>query len=139
MVKKNSGGKNFKKQKKNPNQTRDLIFREDEQVYARITKSLGDTRFKIQCLGTNETKIGHVKGAFRKRVWMNLGDIILVSLRDFDKTKCDIIYKYTSDEANSLKSMGEIPSHINIQATNLEILSGIEQSDVDVDFEFENI
>ena len=50
MGKKNTGGKNFKKQK-NSNSTKDreLIFREDSQSYARIIKMLGDGRFECEC------------------------------------------------------------------------------------------
>lgn len=40
---------------------------------------------------------------------MNVGDVILLSLRDFQDGRGDIILKYTADEARSLKSLGEIP------------------------------
>ncbi len=141
MGKKNSGGKNFKKQKKDSSEKREreLVFREDEQAYARIIKSFGDARFECQLFESDENKIGHVRGAFRKRVWMNVGDIVLVSLRDFDKSKCDIIHKYTTDEAINLKSMGEIPANINLQATAIEINEGIDENPDDVGFSFEDI
>lgn len=45
----------------------------------------------------------------RPQVWMNVGDVILLSLREFQDAKGDIILKYTADEARSLKSLGEIP------------------------------
>lgn len=32
------------------------------------------------------------------QVWINQGDIILISLRDFQDGKADVIVKYTSDE-----------------------------------------
>jgi initiation factor 1A len=35
------------------------------------------------------------------QVWINQGDIILISLRDFQDDKADVIVKYTSDEARS--------------------------------------
>ncbi len=44
---------------------------------------------------------------------MNVGDVILLSLRDFQEGKGDIILKYSSDEARSLKSLGEIPENGN--------------------------
>ena len=40
------------------------------------------------------------------QVWINLGDIILLSLRDFQDDKADVIVKYTADEARSLKAYG---------------------------------
>jgi len=45
----------------------------------------------------------------RKKVWINQGDIILLSLRDFQDNKGDVILKYTADEARTLKSYGELP------------------------------
>lgn len=35
------------------------------------------------------------------QVWINQGDIILLSLRDFQDDKADVIVKYTADEARS--------------------------------------
>ena len=136
---KNKGGSKFKKQKRDSGFKRELVFREDEQSYARIIKSLGDSRFECECLELNEMKIGLVRGTFRRRIWMGMGDIILVSLRDFDRSKCDIIHKYTFDEANNLKNMGEIPSHIKINATILELTNDNDNDDECDEFDFEAI
>lgn len=45
---------------------------------------------------------------------MNVGDVILLSLRDFQEGKGDIILKYSADEARSLKTLGEIPEAGNL-------------------------
>ena len=50
----------------------------------------------------------------RKRVWINMNDIVLISLRDFQENKADIIYKYMPDEAKRLKMYGEIPKDVNL-------------------------
>jgi translation initiation factor 1A len=139
MGKKNTGGKIFKKQKKESTGGRELVFKEADQEYARITKCLGDSRFECECLELNQTKIAHLRGVFKKRVWMGVGDIILVSIRDFDPAKCDIIHKYTQDEAYLLKSYGEIPSNINLQATKLDISNGNANGEDDLEFDFKDI
>jgi translation initiation factor 1A len=54
----------------------------------------------------------------RKKVWINQGDIILLSLRDFQDNKGDVILKYTADEARTLKSYGELPEHAKINETD---------------------
>jgi len=36
----------------------------------------------------------------RKKVWINQGDIVLLSLRDFQDDKADVIVKYTPDEVS---------------------------------------
>jgi hypothetical protein len=37
-------------------------------------------------------------------VWINQGDIVLLSLRDFQDDKADVIVKYTADEARNRMS-----------------------------------
>ena len=46
----------------------------------------------------------------RKRVWLNKEDIILVNLRDYQDTKCDIIWKYNGYEISRLVTDEEITS-----------------------------
>ncbi len=48
-----------------------------------------------------------------------VGDIVLVSLRDFQDEKGDIILKYMSDEAKNLKTYGELPENTKINETDL--------------------
>lgn len=137
-MKNKKGGKNQKKQKKASSSRRELVFRENEQYYARLIKPLGDGRFECECFELGETKIAHIRGTFRRRVWMGIGDIVLISYRDFDDSKCDIIYKYTIDEAIALKSFGEIPDNVNLLASNMELANG--EGDVDPDgFIFDEI
>lgn len=48
------------------------------------------------------------------QVWITQGDIILLSLRDFQDDKADVIHRYTPDEARSLKTYGELKSDFQI-------------------------
>jgi len=54
----------------------------------------------------------------KKKVWINQGDIILLSLRDFQDDKADVIQKYTADEARNLKAYGELPETAKINETD---------------------
>ena len=140
MGKNTKGGKSFKKQKKSPSRERELLFREEEQEYARIIKQFGDGRFECQIFNTDTetTVIGKICGSMRKRVWINVGDVVLVSKRSFDSFSCDIIYKYTHDEALYLRSLEEIPLNVNLQATAMDLATGNLECDED-DIEFYNI
>ena len=40
------------------------------------------------------------------QVWVNVGDIVLLGLRDFQDTKADVILKYMPDEARQLQKQG---------------------------------
>ena len=139
MGKKNSGGKNFKKQKKVAGQKEnELVFKEDQQSYARIIKILGDGRFDCECFESQRNLIGIIRGSMRKKVWLGLGDIVLISFRNFDDSKCDIIHKYNIDEAIRLKNYNELPSSINLQATALE-LADTNNLDDSIGFDFDEI
>jgi translation initiation factor 1A len=99
------------KRKKKPisQKQRSIEFAEtDAQQYAKIVNILGDRRVTVM-LADNTERLALIPGRFRKRVWMTRGDIVLISLREFQDDKVDIIHKYFLDEARSLCSYGEIP------------------------------
>ncbi|PRD35261.1 UNVERIFIED_CONTAM: Eukaryotic translation initiation factor 1A, X-chromosomal [Trichonephila clavipes] len=111
MLKLGKGGKN-RRRGKNENETekRELVFREDGQVYAQVIKMLGDGRLDAMCFD-GVKRLCHIRGKLRKKVWINQGDIILLGLRDFQDSKADVILKYNPDEARNLKAYGELPEH----------------------------
>lgn len=124
---------------------RELYLKTDEQEYAKVTKMLGNCRLEVQCVD-GMTRICHIRGTMtkkRKKVWIELNDIILVSLREYEDTKCDAIHKYTPSEIKRLKIIGEIPeSMIEINETKEDDNLGIEfviknKHDIDTDDEDE--
>jgi translation initiation factor 1A len=42
----------------------------------------------------------------RKKIWIANGDIVLVSLREFQDKKGDVVWKYQPEEVRSLKAYG---------------------------------
>lgn len=105
------GGKNRRRGKNEGEENkRELIFKEFGQEYAQVMKTLGSGHLEVQCFD-GQKRIAHIRGKLRKKVWINPGDIVLVSLRDFQDSRADIVLKYTPDEARSLKSLGEIPEN----------------------------
>ena len=67
-------------------------------------------------------------GAMRKRKFVNQNDIVLVSLRDFQDSKCDIIDVYDDTQVHLLKEQKHIPDSIRLEEGNefTEDLDGIE-------------
>lgn len=115
---KGKGGKNRRRGKnENEGERRELVFKEDGQEYAQVTKMLGNGRLEAQCFD-GEKRLAHIRGKMRKKVWINQGDIILLSLRDFQDDKADVIVKYTADEARNLKAYGELPENAKINDTD---------------------
>ena len=115
MVVKKKGGNKQKKKKNNLSDEieRELIFKTDDQEYAQVTKLLGSCRLELQCFD-GKTRLGHIRGTMRKKVWITVNDLVLISLREFEDGKCDIIHKYLPKELNKLKSVGEIPETVKV-------------------------
>ncbi|TPX32833.1 hypothetical protein SmJEL517_g04163 [Synchytrium microbalum] len=135
---KGKGGKNRKRGKnENESEKRELVFKEDGQEYAVVTKMLGNGWVEAQCID-GEKRQAHIRGAFRKKVWITAGDVVLLGLRDFQDSKADVILKYTADEARMLKSYGEIPDNIKINETAIGMEEGDEEDD-GVEFDIDEI
>jgi len=131
---KGKGGKNRRRGKnENEGLKRELVFKEDGQEYAQVTKMLGNGRLEAMCFD-GVKRLCHIRGKLRKKVWINQSDIILVGLRDYQDTKADVILKYSADEARNLKSYGEFPESIKITDT-VDFVGG----DLDDDIEFDDV
>lgn len=135
MPKKKKGNNRHRQQKKqqaNAN-LRDMVFREDGQQYAQVVRLLGHCRLEAFCFdGT--TRLAHIRGNMRRRVWIRVGDILLISLRDYQDEKADVIHRYSDDESRILKANNEIPAHIRLDSVN-DTMEAPEDDNVDFDFD----
>jgi translation initiation factor 1A len=104
----NKFGGNKAKKGKNVQTPTEIVFAESDQQYAKITKTLGNRRFEVLCLIDKKIRIAHIRGNMRRSNWITINDIVLVSLRNFQDDKCDIIYKYTEEEKIKLIKLGEL-------------------------------
>jgi translation initiation factor 1A len=151
MGKKNIiGGKGYKKKKAGGSEfdRKPLEFAEVDQKYALVTKILGGCRVECKLYGGGNINnggkganvgnegaggatgmaIGVIRGAMRKKVYINLNDVILVSVRDFEKDKVDVIHKYTNDETRELIKLKEIPSNITDDSVQS---NGVVEAEID--------
>ena len=113
------GGNKRKKGKKQVQEDRELQYKGESEEYAQVIKILGDGRFECNC-ADGVKRIAHVRGKMRKRIWIANGDIILVSLRDFEPEKCDVVEKYKEKEVAKLKKAGEIPESMVLPSSTEE-------------------
>ena len=129
------GGKKGKKGKKIVTNEieRQLVFKDVDQEYAQTTKLLGNCRCSVICVDGTE-KLAHIRGSMRKKQWIKVGDIVLVSLREYEEKKCDIIYLYNLKEARRLKNMGELPENMRINE-NIDLLEKEDEEDIGFDIE----
>ena len=141
---KGKGGKNRRRGKNDTENKRELNFKEDGQEYAQVIRMLGNGRLEAHCFD-GIRRMCHIRGKMRKKVWINVDDIILVGLRDFQDERADVILKYSPDEVRSLKAYKELPENIRVAENDMmeegydEHIqfqrSGDEDSDSSVDVE----
>ena len=125
MPKKNATGGKKHRRAKNVQENNFVDIPSEDQYFAKVTKILGSG--KISCnyyipqlnLKTNnidweiKESMGIIRGKMMRRIWINLDDIILVTERDFDKNKVDVIEKFNQSQLSYLKNKIAFPK-INI-------------------------
>jgi len=105
---KGNGGKNRRRGKtESSGVKKEVAFRTEGHEYARVLAVLGNGRLACEC-SDGKTRLAHIRGKMRKKVWINMGDIILVSLRDFQNDKCDVVLKYSPEDATFLRKSGQL-------------------------------
>ena len=84
--------------------SKELILAEEDngQTYGNVVKALGSRRFDVQCQDGILRKC-QVRGSMRNRKFVNVGDVVIVSLRDFENDKGDIVHVYNNEEVRVLK------------------------------------
>lgn len=134
------GGKNRRRGKGDGEESkRELEFKEDGQEYSQVVRMLGNGRCECFCFD-GVTRLGHIRGKMRKKVWITAGDIVLVAKRDFQDEKVDIVHKYTADEARNLKQYGELPENARINETAVDMAMGNDgDDDEDLGISFDDI
>ena len=110
---KNPGGKKYKKLKHNMEISRPLELPDSEQEFALVNKLLGNGRATVTFIKNQKETIdalGIISGKLRrKKQWVVAGNIVLISIREFEKEKVDIIHVYKEYEMNELKRKGHLP------------------------------
>jgi translation initiation factor 1A len=120
MVKNTTGGNKHKKGKNsNFKKNRQITYADNnETLYALVISPLGDSKFNIHCSDMVD-RIGIIRGALHKSTFINPGDVVLLSLREFEKVKngskerCDILLKYLSHEIDQIKKQGMFYKNTN--------------------------
>lgn len=129
------GGKGYKKGKGGNDSVPDFPEPGEGTLFARVLKLLGNCRVIAYC-NDNERRICHIRGAMRKRVWINPGDIILVSTREFESgggagsddpldkkfENADVLAKYDTKHYSRLKKESGF---------NMQLLVELEKIDFD--------
>ena len=93
---------------------RETIYPDTGQEYAFVQDLMGNGRLKAFCMD-EKIRVGRIRGSMRKfkqKIIINRGDIILISKRDYEDDKVDVIHKYSFEEVTKLIKNREIPEKI---------------------------
>lgn len=84
-----------------------LILKEDQETYGQIINTLGDNRMLVKCFDGKD-RVCTIRGSMRKKIWIYKNDIVLISLREYQDDKGDIVHKYEDQDVKKLKKLNEI-------------------------------
>jgi translation initiation factor 1A len=129
------GGKNYKKAKHGSGET--MIRLEEagpDELYGRVIKILGNLNMNVYC-NDNKIRICKVRGSMRKRVWINIGDLVIISLRNLENEldkkamtesdrklieRGDIVHKIDPSLHSKAKKLGGINQKLFVALENAD-------------------
>jgi len=127
------GGKQYKKKAKGAEDPDSLFIEQQEgQQIARVIRPLGNRNMTCYC-NDNKIRVCHVRGKMRGRVFVEKGDMVLISLREFEigasKTDVggDIIAKYPYESLSRLRKQEGMNPKLFMQ---LDILDGTKLAEI---------
>ncbi len=97
-------------------------------MIGRVVKVLGNRNMLVLC-NDNEQRICRIRGKIAQKVWIYLGDLVLISLRTFQeggRKRGDILARYAPEQISILKREG---------CFNERLFSPLEILVIDVDLE----
>jgi translation initiation factor 1A len=84
----------------------DMKLPVESDVLGIAVRLLGYDRIMVKCQDGHE-RLCRVRGKLKRRVWVRIGDIVLVSPWDFQSdTRGDIFWRYRKNQSEWLRSNG---------------------------------
>ncbi|MEM1515028.1 MAG: translation initiation factor eIF-1A [Thermoproteota archaeon] len=84
----------------------ELVLPSGNDVLGVVVKMLGYDRVLVKCQDGYE-RLCRIRGKLKRKLWIRIGDIVLVSPWDFQQeSRGDIIWRYTKGQAERLRQMG---------------------------------
>jgi translation initiation factor 1A len=82
-----------------------LPRKEKEEVLGIVESMLGANRVKIQSVD-DKTRMGRIRTKMKKRVWLRVGDVIVMVPWSFQDDKADTVWRYQGTQVEWLKKNG---------------------------------
>ncbi|MCK4320751.1 translation initiation factor eIF-1A [Candidatus Bathyarchaeota archaeon] len=85
---------------------KDMVLPVANDVLGTATRLLGFDRVLMKCQNGYE-RLCRIRGKMKRRVWIKIGGIVLVSPWDFQSHKrSDVIWRYKKSQAEELRKNG---------------------------------
>ena len=86
----------------------EMVYPSANDVLGLATKLLGFDRVMVKCQDGHE-RLCRIRGKMKRRVWIRVGDVVLVSPWDFESDKRgDVFWRYTRAQAEDLRRRGYV-------------------------------
>ena len=79
--------------------------KQEGEVLGIVESMLGANRVKIQSMD-GKTRMGRIRGKMKKRVWLRVGDVIVMIPWSVQDDKADIVWRYQGTQVEWLKKNG---------------------------------
>ncbi|MBS7645522.1 MAG: translation initiation factor eIF-1A [Candidatus Bathyarchaeia archaeon] len=82
---------------------REMVLPGEGQVLGVVTQMLGFDRLMVKC-EDGYSRVCRIRGKMKRRVWIKVGDVVLVEPWDFQsESRGDIVWRYTESQAETLR------------------------------------
>ncbi len=72
------------------------------EMLAKVLELLGDDRVRVIC-PDGKIRIARIPGKYRRKLWLRVGDYVIIVPWDFQPDKADVIHKYEKNEIPELR------------------------------------
>lgn len=86
-------------------ESKELLTPAENEVICVVTDIVGANYVKTICMD-GVARVCRIPGKLRKKVWINLKDVVLVAVWEFQNDKGDIVHRYERDEKKKLIELG---------------------------------
>ncbi len=96
-----------------------MPYRSSGEMWARIVEIYGQERMEVFC-EDGKRRIGRIRGKIKKRVWIRIGDLVIINPWDFEtqikgqRGKCEISWRYLRHEIAWLERNNKLPEILDV-------------------------
>ncbi|HYB59706.1 MAG TPA: translation initiation factor eIF-1A, partial [Candidatus Acidoferrales bacterium] len=84
-----------------------LPRKRQNEIFGTVEKMLGGSRITVRSQD-GKTRMGRIPGKMKRRVWLRVGDVIIIRPWSIQDEKADVVWRYLPAQADWLRRNGYI-------------------------------